>query len=112
MTTRSLYQPHDGHTVWGSLALPQRGQVLRAGASSFHAEARVLREDGTPVENLYAIGNDMQSIMGGVYPGPGITIGPGIVFGYVAATHAARKVPPGSGRIAPPAPRPASQDTA
>jgi len=55
------------------------------------AEARVLREDGTPVENLYAIGSDMQSIMGGVYPGPGITLGPGIVFGYLAAKHAAEK---------------------
>ena len=43
MTTRFLYQPHDGHTVCGVLALPQRGQVLRAGASSFHADARVLR---------------------------------------------------------------------
>lgn len=76
------------------------------------AEARVLREDGAPVENLYAIGNDMQSIMGGVYPGPGITIGPGIVFGYVAATHAARKAPPNSGRIPPPPPQPAPQETA
>jgi succinate dehydrogenase/fumarate reductase flavoprotein subunit len=55
------------------------------------ADARVLREDGSPIENLYAIGNDMQSVMGGVYPAPGITIGPGIVFGYVVATHAAMK---------------------
>jgi len=43
MTTRFLYQPHDGHTVWGVFAFPQRGQVLRAGASSFQADARVLR---------------------------------------------------------------------
>ena len=28
MTTRFLYQPHDGQTVWCVLALPQRGQVL------------------------------------------------------------------------------------
>jgi len=27
--------------------------------------------------------------MGGVYPGPGITIGPGIAFAYAAARHAA-----------------------
>lgn len=77
------------------------------------ADARVLREDGTPVENLYAIGNDMQSIMGGVYPGPGITIGPGLVFGYVAARHAAAKAAWDGGSAAPlPLPRPASQDTA
>jgi succinate dehydrogenase/fumarate reductase flavoprotein subunit len=53
--------------------------------------ARVLRKDGTPIEGLYAIGNDMHSIMGGTYPGPGITIGPGITFGYIAATHASKR---------------------
>ncbi len=68
------------------------------------ADASVLREDGSAVENLYAIGNDMQSIMGGVYPGPGITIGPGIVFGYIAARHAAAKAVSGGGSAAPPAP--------
>src|SRR3954464_12972086 len=41
--TRSLYQPHAGHTVCGSLAAAQRGQMLRAGAPSFHAPARWLR---------------------------------------------------------------------
>jgi hypothetical protein len=30
----------------------------------------------------------MHSIMGGTYPAPGITIGPGIVFGHLAARHA------------------------
>ncbi len=51
-------------------------------------DARVLREDGDPIPGLYAVGNDAQSIMGGVYPGPGITIGPAIAFGYIAARHA------------------------
>lgn len=54
--------------------------------------ARVLNSEGQPVNGLYACGNDMQSIMGGVYPGPGITIGPAITFGYIAATHAAGRV--------------------
>jgi hypothetical protein len=31
------------HTTWGNLALPQRGQRLRAGALSVHAAARWLR---------------------------------------------------------------------
>jgi len=42
-TTRFLYQPHDWQTVCGVFALPQRGQVLRAGASSFQLPARRLR---------------------------------------------------------------------
>ncbi|MBD1549403.1 FAD-dependent oxidoreductase [Roseibium aggregatum] len=50
--------------------------------------ARLLRRDGSVIEGLYACGADMNSIMGGVYPGPGITIGPGIVFGYIAAATA------------------------
>lgn len=54
-------------------------------------DARVLREDGSPISGLYAVGNDAQSIMGGVYPGPGITIGPAITFGYIAARHASRR---------------------
>ncbi|HET9068385.1 MAG TPA: FAD-dependent oxidoreductase [Amaricoccus sp.] len=55
------------------------------------ADARVLREDGSPIRGLYAVGNDAQSIMGGVYPGPGITIGPAITFGYIAARHASKR---------------------
>ncbi|MCI5109438.1 MAG: FAD-dependent oxidoreductase [Marivita sp.] len=51
-------------------------------------KARLLDGDGQPISGLYACGNDMQSIMGGVYPGPGITIGPAITFGYIAAMDA------------------------
>ena len=51
--------------------------------------ARVLNRDDRPIDGLYACGNDMQSVMGGVYPGPGITLGPGLAFGYLAARHAA-----------------------
>jgi succinate dehydrogenase/fumarate reductase flavoprotein subunit len=51
--------------------------------------ARVLGADGQPIGGLYAAGNDMNSIMAGNYPGPGITIGPGLTFGYIAARHMA-----------------------
>ncbi|MGH0348955.1 FAD-dependent oxidoreductase [Sinorhizobium meliloti] len=52
---------------------------------------RLLRRDGSVIEGLYACGNDLQSIMGGIYPGPGITIGPAIVFGALSGRHAARR---------------------
>ncbi|WP_277185833.1 FAD-dependent oxidoreductase [Caballeronia sp. BR00000012568055] len=54
-------------------------------------DARVLNHDDRPIDGLYACGNDMQSVMGGVYPGPGITLGPGLAFGYLAARHAAAR---------------------
>ena len=50
--------------------------------------ARVLNAEGEALPGLYACGNEMHSIMGGVYPAPGITIGPGLVYGYLAAQHA------------------------
>jgi succinate dehydrogenase/fumarate reductase flavoprotein subunit len=51
------------------------------------ANARVLDEAGKPIPGLYAAGNDSLSIMGGNYPGGGITLGPAITFGYIAARH-------------------------
>jgi succinate dehydrogenase/fumarate reductase flavoprotein subunit len=50
--------------------------------------ARVLKEGNEPIEGLYAVGNEANSIMGGTYPGPGITLGPGITFAYRAVRHA------------------------
>ncbi|MDD1533807.1 MULTISPECIES: FAD-dependent oxidoreductase [unclassified Bradyrhizobium] len=55
------------------------------------AQARVLRADGTPIAGLYACGNDMGSIMNGNCPGPGITLGPALVFGYIAGRHLAER---------------------
>lgn len=52
-------------------------------------DCRVLDADGEPIAGLYAIGNDMQSIWRGHYPGPGITLGPALTFGWLAACHAA-----------------------
>jgi hypothetical protein len=38
-----LYHPQALQTVCGNFAEPHRGQMLRAGAASFHAPARWLR---------------------------------------------------------------------
>jgi succinate dehydrogenase/fumarate reductase flavoprotein subunit len=54
-------------------------------------DARVLDQYQQPIPGLYACGNDMHSIMGGVYPAPGITIGPGVTFGFIAAQHAVQR---------------------
>jgi 3-oxosteroid 1-dehydrogenase len=51
--------------------------------------ARVLREDGSVIEGLYATGVATGSVMGRVYPGAGCSIGPAFTFGYIAARHAA-----------------------
>jgi succinate dehydrogenase/fumarate reductase flavoprotein subunit len=53
------------------------------------ADARVRNMDGEAITGLYACGNDMASVMGGSYPGPGTTLGPAMVFAYRAARHAA-----------------------
>jgi succinate dehydrogenase/fumarate reductase flavoprotein subunit len=53
------------------------------------ANARALDAEGRVIPGLYAAGNDMASIMGGNYPGAGITLGPALTFGYIAGRHLA-----------------------
>jgi len=48
------------------------------------ASACVLDHAGQPIPGLFAVGNDMHSVMGGHYPSGGITLGPGMTFGYLA----------------------------
>jgi succinate dehydrogenase/fumarate reductase flavoprotein subunit len=56
------------------------------------ARGRVLREDGSTVDGLYAIGNTAANTFGKTYPGAGATIGQGLVFGFIAAQHAAGRL--------------------
>lgn len=53
---------------------------------------RVLDADRRPIHGLYAVGNDAASIMGGNYPGAGITLGPAVTFGYIAGLQLAQRV--------------------
>ncbi|ASL27952.1 FAD-dependent oxidoreductase [Azotobacter chroococcum] len=64
------------------------GDIGAATGFATDTDARVLDKDDAPIDGLYAVGNDMHSIMGGTYPGPGITLGPGLTFAYLAAQHA------------------------
>ena len=54
-----------------------------------NAHAQVLDAQGAPIAGLYAGGNDLNSVMGGNYPSGGITLGPAMTFGFLAAHHAA-----------------------
>ena len=67
--------------------------------------SRVLSSDRQPIPGLYAVGNDIASIMGGNYPGAGITLGPALTFGHIAGCHLAG-APTGLG-----ADQPADQDS-
>ena len=53
-----------------------------------NVDAQVLDQSGQAIKGLYAVGNDMASMMGGHYPAGGITLGPGMTFAYIAAHHA------------------------
>lgn len=55
--------------------------------------AQVLDAHGNPVPGLYAGGNDMDSMMAGHYPAGGITLGPAMTFGWLAAHHVAGQTP-------------------
>jgi len=49
----------------------------------------VLDGERRAIPGLYAVGNDRASIMGGNYPGAGITLGPIMTFGYITGRHLA-----------------------
>ena len=69
------------------------GDIGTACGIRCNAHAQALAADGQPVAGLYVVGNDMQSVMGGQYPAPGITLGPALTFGWVAGQHIAQTVP-------------------
>ena len=67
-------------------ALPiHPGDIGMNGGLTTNAGAQVTRPDGSAIAGLYAIGNTAASAMGESYPGAGVTIGPALTFGYIAA---------------------------
>ncbi|WP_328396036.1 FAD-binding protein [Nocardia sp. NBC_00416] len=65
------------------------GDLGTKGGLVYNDNAQVLRDGGTVIDGLYATGNTSAAVMGNDYAGAGATIGPAMVFGYVAARHAA-----------------------
>ena len=61
------------------------GEIGTKGGLDVDPKARVLREDGSVIAGLYAIGNTSAAVMGSTYPGAGSTLGPAMTFGYIAA---------------------------
>jgi 3-oxosteroid 1-dehydrogenase len=67
------------------------GSLGTKGGPRVDIDGRVLDLDGEPIAGLYAAGNVMASPFGMTYGGPGGTIGPGMVFGFLAGRHAAAR---------------------
>jgi 3-oxosteroid 1-dehydrogenase len=65
------------------------GDIGTKGGLLTDENARVVGEDGRPIQGLYAIGNCSASVTGRYYPGAGATLGPAMTFGYLAARHIA-----------------------
>ncbi|MFD5598549.1 FAD-dependent oxidoreductase [Leucobacter sp. NPDC058333] len=81
--------PVDGAPYYAVQIFP--GDIGAATGYVTDETAAVLGADGGPIGGIYAVGNDMQSVMGGTYPAPGITIGPGLVFAYAAVRDIAAR---------------------
>ncbi|WP_418345353.1 3-oxosteroid 1-dehydrogenase [Rhodococcus pyridinivorans] len=61
------------------------GDLGTKGGLVTDVHGRVVREDGSVIDGLYATGNASSPVMGHTYAGPGATIGPAMTFGYLAA---------------------------
>ena len=64
------------------------GDVGTCGGLVTDDNARVVKDDGSPIPGLYACGNTSAAVGGRVYAGAGASVGPSMTFGYIAARHA------------------------
>ncbi len=67
------------------------GEIGTNGGLDADERARVRREDGSVIPGLYAVGNCSSAVMGRSYPGAGSTLGPAMVYAYLAAQDIAEK---------------------
>ena len=80
--------PIDEAPFYACEVLP--GDIGTCGGLVTDEHARVLDQQGWPIDGLYATGNSTATVMGRHYLGPGASIANTMVFGYLAARHAAR----------------------
>ena len=82
--------PIDEAPFYACEVLP--GDIGTCGGLVTDEHARVVDQDGRPITGLYATGNSTATVMGRKYLGPGASIANTMVFGYIAARHAAHSV--------------------
>ncbi len=66
------------------------GDLGTAAGLDSDRHGRVLDTEGAVIPGLYCCGSDMLSVMQGAYPGPGITLGPALTFGYLVGRSLAK----------------------
>lgn len=66
------------------------GEIGTFAGLATDASCQVVTKEKQPIKGLYAVGNDAASVMGGNYPGAGITLGPALTFGYVVGKTLAK----------------------
>lgn len=81
--------PLDTAPYYATRVLPS--DVGTCGGVITNEHAQVLDQRDRVIEGLYATGNTTATVMGRTYPGAGASIASSMVFGYVAARHAAGK---------------------
>lgn len=73
----------------------QMGDLGTYAGLKVNDRSEVVKEDGSAIPGLYAVGTAAVSVFGGGYPGYGANIGPAMVFGYLTgrdiAKHAAER---------------------
>ena len=79
--------PLDRAPYYATRVLP--ADVGTCGGVITNEHAQVLDEQDQVIDGLYATGNTTATVMGRTYPGAGASIASTMVFGYVAARHAA-----------------------
>lgn len=79
--------PLDTAPYYATRVLPS--DVGTCGGVLTNEHAQVLDQQDHVIEGLYATGNTTATVMGRTYPGAGASIASSMVFGYVAARHAA-----------------------